>query len=215
MGQLKTLQIPVKDVPNFTARLAMEFPKMVSLAMYESLRLIGLVATSKYMIQTGTGAGSKLAGVGSPVAKDKLTMRSGRLARSLVGQSGFSGPGAAGGPDKIGTREGFMKVTREGSRWVGRIGTNVPYAARHEFGGDYPITKRQMGFFYGRYKETGDKMWIAMYAKGKKGGVIITPRRPFLGPATTDPETIQGIDAIFINQFNMMAAKVATPGAKK
>lgn len=49
------------------------------------------------------------------------------------------------------------------------VGTRLPYAARHQFGGTFPVTPRQRGYLSGILGR-----WFA-------GKSITTPARPFLG----------------------------------
>ncbi len=174
--------------------IARELPRKIAQAMAKSLDLIGDIATTKYMIMTGGGQGSTL----RSVHPTKLTWRTRRLALSLKGQS--RGQAAM-------TREGVRIIRQQGKRWVGTIGTTVPYAARHEFGGTFPITKRQIGFFFAKAKSApfGEgSMWKALAIKGLMGGTIRTPRRPFLEPAGRDPQTQRGIVRILNEDIQQM-----------
>ncbi len=192
------LSIKSKEAAQFRKAvrgIARELPRKIAQAMAKSLDLIGDIATTKYMIMTGGAQGSAL----RSVHPTKLTWRSRRLALSLKGQSRGRGGGM--------TREGLRIIRQEGNRWVGRIGTTVPYAARHEFGGTFPISKRQVGFFFFKSRSApfGERsMWKALAIKGLMGGSIRTPRRPFLEPAGRDPATRRGIIRILDEDIRQM-----------
>lgn len=185
----RQLNITIPEGKELVEDIAREFPKRVSRSMHKALTLVGQIATSKYMVQTGTGGGSNKAGVGVGVNATRLTLRSGALARALVR-----------GKEAGGIRE----VKREGDHWTGTTGVRleqVPYARRHEFGGTFPITKKATGYFFHRFRETAEPIWLALALKGKKGGSITTPARPFLRPAAIDPDTQRGMDKIISKEM--------------
>lgn len=85
----------------------------------------------------------------------KILMDSGLLRRSVT----------TGGPGSV----------RRQSKTTIDIGTRVPYAARHQFGGEFPTTPRQRGYL--------------SYLLGRRftAGTIHTPARPFLGIGAARP----------------------------
>lgn len=173
--------------------LADALPIALINAMEQSLGLIGNQAAYKYMITTS--------GEGRFVNLTRLTWRSGRLAKSLIGHT-F---GRSMSP------EGKIEVEATDREIRGRLISFVPYAARHEYGGNFKITENQTKYFYYRYKNPGvhdPEMWLALYRKGKAGGSIHTPARPFLGPAIRSDETFTGIRNIIEANFTAMTARL-------
>lgn len=189
------IQIPVSSVPEIVAFYNQEIPKRAVRAMYRAMGVAGNIAATKYMVRNSTAGGVYLKGQGA-VDPSRLTWRSGRLARSLSGQETQGQTGM--------TPEGIRNVVQQGSKTVGQFGSAVPYAARHEWGGTFPITARQRGFFYAKWKETRDSMWRALFVKGLKGGSITTPPRPFLMPTINDPQAQESMWAQFTDEFTEM-----------
>lgn len=130
-----------------------EFQKKLQEAGIEILNKIGVDSQMKYMKNGGT--------VGS-----KLSIRSGRLVRSVLGQGG----------------EQIRDVIVNENNALFSIGTKVPYAAIHELGGVRTVTQAMRRFFWYKYKSTGDKMWKVMSHKGS----LIFPKREYLRPAVYD-----------------------------
>jgi hypothetical protein len=190
------LQLPLPQFANLTKQMADELPRMEARAMWKALALAGQIATGQYMIMTGGASGSTLPGVGTAVNATRLTWRSGRLARSLVGQSTWV-------QDTSGVRreaEGDRVVEVRPGSFYGRITTYVPYARRHEYGGTFPVTNKQAVFFYHKWQETRNEMWKAMsYSR-----TITTPPRPFMGPTFQGAEFRQGIQRIFAAEFDQL-----------
>lgn len=63
------------------------------------------------------------------------------------------------------------------------VEVGVPYGAVHEFGLKHQVaTPRQIGFFWGKYRETGDPMWKALAIKGW----YTIPARPYFRPAVDE-----------------------------
>lgn len=59
------------------------------------------------------------------------------------------------------------------------------YAAIHEYGGtiDVPATQKSRGFFFWRYRVTGDEKWLFMAISKKDVFKVVIPARPYLRPA--------------------------------
>lgn len=91
-----------------------KFPIHISRAIDNSLNMVGQIASGKYMISPG--------GKGLPVNSERVTWRSGRLARSLLRRD---------------STEGTHLIRNESGRWIGIKGSKVPYAAIHEYGGRF------------------------------------------------------------------------------
>ena len=111
---------------------------------------------------------------------DRLTMRTGATLRALVG-SGNDGTSVARS-DVV--ADGF-KIT---------YGVRLPWAAKHELGGTFPVQPGNRRFFWAKYFHTTDPKeklkWkmMALFAKSLK-----YPARPFLLPTVTNSDTIAKI----------------------
>jgi hypothetical protein len=103
---------------------------------------------------------------------------------------------------KAGVRESETEVLVDGSmgqlRWRKII--SVPYAALHEFGGEFSftldITDKMRGFFYAKAKETGinefNTWWRMFLASQTQSSFQISgsvPARPVATPTIRDMET--------------------------
>lgn len=145
--------------------------KYIFLAVSQSQDVIGQRAVGDHMKLASYDSDSNT--IAPRGSKDEaLNIRTGRLARSIGAQADFSASGT-------GSREHYRKVVFDGSRFVAKMGSNVPYAAVHEFGYSKRITKRQRGFFWYKYYETKNEMWLAL-ALSERYNI---PARPYLGPA--------------------------------
>lgn len=176
---------------------------MLVLSMKQSVQFFGQVAATKYMIPnapTGEGYFANLL---------KLTWRMRRLAFSLyTSETNFS---ETAGVDTL--KEGRIETELSTSEVRGRLITFVPYAARHEWGGYFDISLKQIKYFFYRYKNPGPydpEMWLALAKKGLRGGKIRTPARSFINPTFADPMTTEGIRNILTVNFNRMAEGLAT-----
>ena len=58
------------------------------------------------------------------------------------------------------------------------------YAAVHEYGGSFPVTDKQRGFFWAKHMETGDDMWKALALST----TYTIPPRPYLRPAIDEKQ---------------------------
>lgn len=119
-----------------------------------------------------------------PVKDDKLTTRSGRLLRAVLGASGM----AWKSPDS--TRR-ILHQNQYG--FATEVEISVPYARIHEEGGTIPaysilMTPKMRRFFWAMWYETKDSKWKG--AALKRGGITIPARtvqaRPFLNPGLED-----------------------------
>jgi len=131
----------------------LEFQKKLQEAGTEILNKIGVDSQMKYMKNGGE--------VGS-----RLTIRTGRLVRSVLGQGG----------------EQIREITVGDNQAVFSIGTKVPYAALHELGGVRTVTQAMRRFFWYKWKSTGDKKWKVMSGKSS----LYFPQREYLRPAVYD-----------------------------
>jgi len=102
-------------------------------------------------------------------------------------RKGVSGKGAGAKSFNKGKSESIRKVTGRGSRVVGWIGSKVPYASLHEFGGTVttPVTPKAKSFFWYAYYQTGNEKFKAM-AMSSGSFTRNIPARPFLTPAAKD-----------------------------
>lgn len=130
-----------------------KFPKVMSRAareaLSEGLDYIGLIATSKYMKIREFDPETKKIGSRSG---EKLNIMTGRLSRSINQKLSFA-QGASG------EKESIRRVFTFGDDVFAEIGSKVPYARIHEFGGNAGI-----------------------------GGKAKIPPRPYLNPAIVDSE---------------------------
>lgn len=152
-----------------------EFPRLLKQKLMEAaaegMDLIGTLAQGRYWIVPG--------GEDKPTHPSKLTVRSGRLIRSLSPQGGaFSASGE---------REQIREVRVSGGKVIGIFGTRVPYAAIHEHGGTipamtiYPKRASVLHFF----TSSGEEVF-ARYANVPARTI---PPRPYLSPAARDAES--------------------------
>lgn len=153
----------------FVKKLAKEITPGLKKGIALGMDHIGIMATGKRMINPG--------GENDPVDSDKVTTRSGRLARSFLPQGGAFTP--------TGEREQVRKITAKGEKIVGEFGSRVPYAGVHESGAEIlqTLTARQIAFFWAKWYESGkvqDKWRAAALSKTVS---IKVPARPILAPA--------------------------------
>lgn len=121
---------------------------------------------------------------GAPI-KTKLTARSTRLIRSLSPQGGAR-------PGGVGASEQHREVRVVGDKIIGEFGSNVEYAAIHEFGGE--IKAKNVKFL--RFR-TFDGAWHSV----KK---VTMPARPYLRPAAAkeQPRIADMMANLFARQWN-------------
>jgi len=137
----------------------------------ETMRLIGISATSDFMTVRSWSSESGFGGRTSPL----LHINTRRLATSLL--DGFN---LRNQNRLAGVKEGIRELKVSGDRVVGKFGSEVPYAAIHEYGGTIPKTPRSRRFFWAMWYNTNAPMWKAL-ALGS--GSIRMPARPYLRPA--------------------------------
>jgi len=174
-----------------------ERTEVFKVAVVQSMRLVGLSATSDFMQNTFNQDDGSF---GPRADNSKLRIMTSRLARSLTGGFDFSGENVRG------VREGIRRI-RKGKKQVrGEFGSKVPYAATHEFGDERPVTNRQRAYFLYRHGETNADFskWLAMAYP--KSGKLKYPARPFLNPALeTNREEIRDL---FIRRVNELTRKL-------
>lgn len=173
-----TLEVDDRQVLQMFNKFSSEKPERLRIAMINSMREVGLTAVNRFMNAarlTNYNTGFTIGTAGS-----KLNVRSGRLARSLIG--GFSSLGAMAGE-----REGIRKIKTGKIGIEGIFGTTVPYGAIHEYGGEtHPTVTAKMRRW----------AWAMWYLSGKTldmyKGIALTrksqldiriPARPYLEPA--------------------------------
>jgi len=163
-------------------------------AMWASLEYVGNVSARDFMIPT-TIKGA----VANPSNNAKLSVRSGRLIGSVVGNWRFSSVDLPKTikrliGDKIktstsgfdgGKKESIRKVKVSGKQFEGIIGSKVPYARIHEEGGVlHPAnTSKAKAFFWGMYYETRIEKWKYMALSPKSQFDVSIKARPYLRPA--------------------------------
>jgi phage gpG-like protein len=120
--------------------------KIMLAAWHRILDLVGQTSAADFWITTSASVGSNIT---QPTNPSKLTMRSGRLLGSLVGARRFTAVRLPSSVDRFAAKQfsssgaGFSRGKKEAIRRVkvsagqvsAEIGSEVPYAAIHEFGG--------------------------------------------------------------------------------
>jgi len=168
-------------------------------AMHIALQMIANRSAEGYFKTSGIKES-----ITAETASDKLTTRTGRLIGSIVGaprfsnarmpltigehaRKGVTGKGAGAKSFNKGKQESIRKVSGRGSRVVGWIGSKVPYAGLHEFGGTVTtkVTPKAKSFFWYAYYQTGNPKFKAM-ALSSGSFTRTIPARPFLTPAAND-----------------------------
>lgn len=90
---------------------------------------------------------------------------------------------AGGGASHLGGRSGSIGQSiwhSSTDTTASAGGGGLPYSYIHNYGGEIPVTERSRNFFYAMYKDTGDKMWFAMYLKYRVGDRIEMPKREYV-----------------------------------
>jgi hypothetical protein len=203
------VRMTLEGARSFAKMLPERIPEAVTRAMYQALSMGGNMAATQYMIRSTEGPTDYFF---PPDVRGttRLTWRSGRLASALIGKAssrGTAGGSAGRGTAAGGVQEGIHEVRRvDRAKWIGILDVSaVPYAHKHEFGNVNQIpTMKQRGFFWAMWRESRHLMWKALYLKSVYMQPIITPARPFLGPAWADPDFKTGVDNIFANSFQKM-----------
>lgn len=130
-----------------------ELKRKLNEAGVEILNKIGVDSQMKYMKNGGQ--------VGST-----LSIRSGRLVRSVLGQGG----------------EQIREITVGDNEAIFSIGSKVPYAALHELGGVRTVTQAMRRFFRYMAWKTKEPKWSAMV----RSDSLMFPKREYLRPAVYD-----------------------------
>lgn len=84
--------------------------------------------------------------------------------------------------------------------------SQLPYSSIHNEGGTIRVTAKMKGFFFAKYKETGDPLYKALALK-KIGSKITMPKRQFIGDS---PETRKAIEDIIHEDMDEHFKDVAT-----
>lgn len=185
----------LKNARNLNPEFLKELPQIVTRLMKNALSIIAQDAAFNEMIPTSSNIASKFASIGSPVNPDRLTWRSGALARSLT---------------RTDDPYNITEVKSAGTIFSGIIGTRIPYAAIHEFGGTIPahtinITDDMRRYFWHKWYESEKTEEKWKFAAVKKGPIqipdIIMRARPFLAPAFANPDVIGSIRSMFLSAF--------------
>ena len=130
---------------------------------------------------------------------NKVSIRSGRLAGSIIGAFRFSKSDLPRSVDRYisndftwsesgfgaGKRESIRQVKVSGNKWQGVIGSKVPYAIVQEKGGTLnpTVSDRSRRFFWAMYNETQEDMWRRMAMSSAERFTTTIRARPFLQPA--------------------------------
>lgn len=114
------LDIDDRDFKDKMNRFASQVTKTLTGAMMLAFQAVGLKSTQEYMTRSHVISGGTGYNIGT-AGSSKLNIRSGRLARSLIG--GFDFSGGSGGQD-----ESIREIQITGNTITGTYGTSVPYA---------------------------------------------------------------------------------------
>lgn len=176
--------------------LKTELPQAICEAVIESLWLVGNVAVTKFMLQ-GQPYGAFKGQYQNIINAKRLTNRSYRLARSLVGKGQAGNAMNAEGRAVIESQN--MDIT------IGSLSTAVPYAKIHEEGGvtSPHIIRSKSGKMLRWYDKSGNPVFARVV--NHPGSNI--PARPYLNPALNDPDTSKGINLVFNNRMKRMLVK--------
>jgi hypothetical protein len=165
-------------------------PNTLALSLKDSFRLVGNIASTVFMIQNFQPI--PLAGSKPIVDPQRLTWRTRALALSLQLQ---------GRSDLAMNSLGGIRILAQNATTVnGELFTRVPYASIHEYGGTlpavtiYPVRAKALHWI----NNAGEDV----FAKSAHIGERYVRPRPFLGPATRDPETMAGVYNIFLSRID-------------
>lgn len=164
-----------KDVSLLVQRLSKAIRPKLMEAVADAFDHVGTISQARYWVK---GPGSQE----YATHPRKLTVRTGRLIRSLSAQGGAFRPERS--------REQIRRIDASSDVVIGQFGSAVPYAGIHETGGTISatqvVTSRQRAFFWAKYFSTNDPRWKAS-ALSKMLHIHSTiPRRPYLAPALRD-----------------------------
>ena len=188
-----------RRIKNVAKKLSREVLKEV---MFAALEEVGNVSAAKYFRRTSIKEAEKFEAIAG-----KLTNRTLRLIGSVSGNYRFTGGKlpprvkrlmetdykAQGQDFSEGKRESIREVRVGKGRLEGIIGSKVPYAEIHEFGGTIKtvVTGKMRKFFWAMYFQTGDDKWKGMALSGKEEFTSTIGARPYLRPARDESkETI-------------------------
>lgn len=194
-------KLKAKQIKRYARRMSQVVFKE---AMHASLESIGNTAVKNYM-----DAKAK-ENILSP-SGEKLSVRSGRLAASLVGAYRFTESklpptvtqylggdlsfGLAGSGK--GKKESIRIAKMTGSRIEGIIGSKVPYAEIQEKGGTtHPkVTPKSRKFFWFMHFLTDEEKWMMMALTSRQSFNVKIPPKPYLKPAAQ--ESMPTVEKIF------------------
>ncbi len=173
----------IKDINNSFGKTEEQINKMardiravLETTANDVANMIGIMAQSNMLNVDASGVLGGYAQeyrMGASADSTRLTVRSGRLARSLApfGQQGaFNAAGQREGIHEIDISSDRIKITK---------GTKVPYRI-HQYGGqiEQNVTEKQKAFFWAMAMQTGDEKFKAMALSGTLS--IKIPKRPFM-----------------------------------
>jgi len=162
----------IKAMGRFESRKVTLFRTVV----IEAMRLIGVTATTDFMTVRSYNPETGLGGRTS----EMLHINTRRLATSLL--DGFYLRGA----ERVtGAKEGIREVSVAPGQVTGKFGSEVPYAAIHEYGGSIQKTVKSRRFFWAMWYNSKAPMWKAL---ALTAGPIKIPARPYLRPAIQKTE---------------------------
>lgn len=170
-------------------RQLLEYSNDVEAEMAEMVRemlgIISIISVADFMVTQGTG-GSGEGRFESQAAPDKLTIRDRLLAASVLGtQLPATYTAGSQAMNPAGSQHHIENVYRSGDVLSGELGSSLPYAAIHEYGGEFdvPVTQKMRSFFWAKWYNSGGDKWKAMALTQKTSFHIRMPKRPYLEPA--------------------------------
>lgn len=165
-----------RDFSDWLKRFSGKVPEVIKDSFSKAFDLIGMRSISNYWVTSGKSGSWGISGwKKAPTHPSKLTVRTGRLIRSIAPQ---------GGAFFQSSREQIRRIETKSGALKGIFGTRVPYAGRHEYGGTFVDNvrahSRHITQAWGRPIEPRD---IQVRAHSR---TVNVKKRPFLRPALFD-----------------------------
>jgi len=175
------INIDYSEMMQLFNRFEKELPNVLRSAMLESFRIVGNTAVSDFMKKASligdTPEQKRQGKLTKRSPGDPLNIRTEKLMRSLIGAHSFAGGSS-------GVEEGIREIKISNKQVKGFFGSEVPYAAIHEYGGTIHRTN--------------------LFGRGISA-TINMPARPYLNPALDKSEP--DIQSTFNDKIQSFAAR--------